>query len=389
MAEKRKKPKPSPLSLQSSVETLDSPDGSIPDKVPDPSKPSAAPEPMTEQQALQMKTFLGQKEEFLTHGELKDNQFERLSELGHGNGGVVLKVMHKPSGIIMARKMILLDIKPTVRNQIMRELKVLHDCNASYIVGFFGSFHVNNEISILMQHMDGGSLDLVLNTGRIPVDMIGQITVAVLNGLKYLRDTHHIIHRDVKPSNILVNSEGEIKLCDFGVSGQLINSMANSFVGTRSYMAPERLQGEVYSVLSDIWSLGVSLIEMAIGSYPIPAPPKEQLDEEMRNPPAGSLPPRRNPYASHANAIRMPVFELLQMIFTDDPPRLPDEYFDDKFKSFVALCLQKDVKKRGTLSALLEHKFVEESSKAKVDFASWVKRTIDANALIGTPTSIT
>ena len=59
---------------------------------------------MTEQQALQMKTFLGQKKEFLTHGELKDNQFERLAELGHGNGGVVLKVMHKPSGIIMARK---------------------------------------------------------------------------------------------------------------------------------------------------------------------------------------------------------------------------------------------------------------------------------------------
>ena len=59
---------------------------------------------MTEQQSLQMKTFLGQKEEFLKHGELKDEQFERLAELGHGNGGVVLKVMHKPSGIVMARK---------------------------------------------------------------------------------------------------------------------------------------------------------------------------------------------------------------------------------------------------------------------------------------------
>lgn len=63
---------------------------------------------MTEQQALQMKTFLGQKREFITHGELKDNQFERLAELGHGNGGVVLKVMHKPSGIIMARKVCVL-----------------------------------------------------------------------------------------------------------------------------------------------------------------------------------------------------------------------------------------------------------------------------------------
>ena len=59
----------------------------------------------------------------------------------------------------------------------------------------------------------------------------------VLKGLSYLRDKHQIIHRDVKPSNILVNSRGEIKICDFGVSGQLIDSMANSFVGTRSYMS--------------------------------------------------------------------------------------------------------------------------------------------------------
>lgn len=58
-----------------------------------------------------------------------------------------------------------------------------------------------------------------------------------MKGLSYLRDKHAIMHRDVKPSNILVNSAGEIKICDFGVSGQLIDSMANSFVGTRSYMS--------------------------------------------------------------------------------------------------------------------------------------------------------
>ena len=74
----------------------------------------------------------------------------------------------------------------------------------------------------------------------------------MLRGLAYLREKHQIIHRDVKPSNILVNSQGEIKICDFGVSGQLIDSMANTFVGTRSYMSPERLQVSYYLVVCTV-----------------------------------------------------------------------------------------------------------------------------------------
>ena len=102
-----------------------------------------------------------------------------------------------------------------------------------------------------MEYMDGGSLDLVIKkAGKIAEKYLRKITYAVLRGLSYLREKHQIIHRwkiisiliefkidpisrDVKPSNILVNSQGEIKICDFGVSGQLIDSMANSFVGTR------------------------------------------------------------------------------------------------------------------------------------------------------------
>jgi len=138
----------------------------------------------------------------------------------------------------MARKLIHLEVKPAIKKQILRELKVLHECNFPHIVGFYGAFYSDGEISICMEYMDGGSLDLILKrAGRIPESILGRITLAVLKGLSYLRDNHAIIHRDVKPSNILVNSSGEIKICDFGVSGQLIDSMANSFVGTRSYMS--------------------------------------------------------------------------------------------------------------------------------------------------------
>nr|BAE25372.1 unnamed protein product [Mus musculus] len=185
---------------------------------------------LDEQQRKRLEAFLTQKAKV---GELKDDDFERISELGAGNGGVVTKARHRPSGLIMARKLIHLEIKPAVRNQIIRELQVLHECNSPYIVGFYGAFYSDGEISICMEHMDGGSLDQVLKEAkRIPEDILGKVSIAVLRGLAYLREKHQIMHRDVKPSNILVNSRGEIKLCDFGVSGQLIDSMANSFVGT-------------------------------------------------------------------------------------------------------------------------------------------------------------
>lgn len=172
-----------------------------------------------------------------------EDEYEKIAELGSGNGGVVDCVKHKPTSVIMARKMIMMDVKPAIRKQIVTELKILHECSSPYIVGYFGAYQCDGEINIFMEYMDGGSLDLVLRKiGRIPEPYTRKITYAVLRGLAYLREKHSIIHRDIKPSNILVNSQGEIKICDFGVSGQLIDSMANTFVGTRSYMSPERLQ---------------------------------------------------------------------------------------------------------------------------------------------------
>jgi len=218
------------------------------------------------------------------------DDFQKLEELGTGNGGIVTKVQHRRTGKIIAQKLIHLEVKREVQRRIVTELETLKRCQHDSIVGYFGAFicQANNEIVICMEHMDGRSLDVVLqHAGRLPEPIIGNISIAVLTGLQYLHQTHKIMHRDVKPSNILVNSCGDIKLCDFGVSAQLINSIANSFVGTRSYMAPERLTGQShYTVKSDVWSLGITFLELAIGFYPIPKPDKTEMQRKLQEYPA-------------------------------------------------------------------------------------------------------
>nr|XP_025875083.1 dual specificity mitogen-activated protein kinase kinase 2 [Vulpes vulpes] len=345
---------------------------------------------LDEQQKKRLEAFLTQKAKV---GELKDDDFERISELGAGNGGVVTKVQHRPSGLIMARKLIHLEIKPAIRNQIIRELQVLHECNSPYIVGFYGAFYSDGEISICMEHMDGGSLDQVLKEAkRIPEEILGKVSIAVLRGLAYLREKHQIMHRDVKPSNILVNSRGEIKLCDFGVSGQLIDSMANSFVGTRSYMSPERLQGTHYSVQSDIWSMGLSLVELSIGRYPIPPPDAKELEAIFGRPMVDGIegephsisprprPPGR-PISGHGTDSRpaMAIFELLDYIVNEPPPKLPSGVFTQDFQEFVNKCLIKNPAERADLKMLMSHTFIKRSEVEEVDFAGWLCKTLRLN----------
>ena len=304
------------------------------------------------------------------------DDYTRLTELGTGNGGVVTKVQNRFNGQIMAQKLIHLEVKSEIQRRILVELETLKKCQHDSIVGYFGAFHSkqNNEIVICMEHMDGRSLDVVLShAGRIPEPIIGNISISVLNGLLYLHKVHKIMHRDVKPSNILVNSVGDIKLCDFGVSAQLINSIANSFVGTRSYMAPERLTGSAaYTIKSDIWSLGITFLELAIGFYPIPKPNQNDVLKVLQEFPAldvdnlaqfdrnsgclgtgfGNIRPTRN----------IAIFELLEYIVSRPPPELyyfdPNEgypqFFSIDFVKFVNSMLRQNMNERPDLMGLME-----------------------------------
>uniref|UniRef100_A0A8C7XTJ2 Dual specificity mitogen-activated protein kinase kinase 2 n=1 Tax=Oryzias sinensis TaxID=183150 RepID=A0A8C7XTJ2_9TELE len=337
---------------------------------------------LDEQQRKRLEAFLTQKAQV---GELKDEDFEPICELGAGNGGVVNKVRHKPSGLVMARKLIHLEIKPAIRNQIIRELQVLHECNSPYIVGFYGAFYSDGEISICMEMVDPWIRRF--------------LEKSVLRGLAYLREKHQIMHRDVKPSNILVNSRGEIKLCDFGVSGQLIDSMANSFVGTRSYMSPERLQGTHYSVQSDVWSMGLSLVELAIGRYPIPPPDAKELEaifgfailDGAEGEPHTQRPrPPGRPVSGHGVDSRpaMAIFELLDYIVNEPPPKLPHGVFTSDFQDFVTKCLIKNPAERADLKMLMSHTFIKRSEVDGVDFAGWLCKTMTLNQP-STPTRVT
>lgn len=185
------------------------------------------------------------------------------------------------TGIVMAMKEIRLELDEAKFAAIIMELDILHRCTSPFIVDFYGAFFQEGAVYICMEFMNGGSIDKIYGDG-IPENVLRKITFATTRGLKSLKDEHNIIHRDVKPTNILVNTNGAVKICDFGVSGNLVASIAKTNIGCQSYMAPERISsggvqqaganpgGGTYSVQSDIWSLGLTIIECAMGRYPYP-----------------------------------------------------------------------------------------------------------------------
>lgn len=287
------------------------------------------------------------------------DELEPLGELGRGNYGTVTKVCHKPTGIIMAMKEIRLELEEAKFLQIIMELEILHKCVSPYIVDFYGAFFVEGAVYLCMEYMDGGSLDKIYH-GGVDEPYLAVITDCVIRGLKQLKDHHNIIHRDVKPTNILVSTSGKVKLCDFGVSGNLVASIAKTNIGCQSYMAPERIKAAnpddvlTYTAQSDIWSLGLSVLEVAKGCYPYPA-------DTYRN-----------------------LFSQLSAIIYGDTPSLPADRFSPEARSFVENCLNKSPMLRPTYAKLLNHpwlkKYASQEEKDKVKLGDFVKEALQKNA---------
>ena len=189
----------------------------------------------------------------------------------------------------------------------------------------------NSSLYIVMEYVAGGSVkDIIKMRGPIPEIYIPILLREILLALNFLH-TEKKIHRDVKAANILLSMDGQVKLADFGVAAKVSESVSkrNSFVGTPYWMAPEVISQTSYDAKADIWSLGVTSIELATG-----------------NPPHYSIPP----------------INALFKIQTDPPPVL-DNSFTAAFRDFASQCLQKDMNQRPSAEALLEHKFIKSAKK--------------------------
>merc|ERR1712235_22442 len=191
-----------------------------------------------------------------------------LGEIGRGNFGTVNKMTFSKagassssSGKIMAVKRIRSTVDEKEQKQLLMDLDVvMKSADCHFIVQFYGAIFKEGDCWICMELMDC-SLDKFYHfifdelNEAIPEQIIGKITVATVNALTYLKEKLKIMHRDVKPSNILLDKTGAIKLCDFGISDQLVDSIAKTRdAGCRPYMAPERIdpqRAKGYDVRSD------------------------------------------------------------------------------------------------------------------------------------------
>lgn len=178
-----------------------------------------------------------------THTFTSDD-LEDEGEIGRGAFGAVNKMIFKKLDKVMAVKRIRSTVDEKEQKQLLMDLEVVMKSNECiYIVQFYGALFKEGDCWICMELMDT-SLDKFYKyiyekqQRHIPESILAKITVATVNALNYLKEELKIIHRDVKPSNILLHRRGDIKLCDFGISGQLVDSIAKTKdAGCRPYMA--------------------------------------------------------------------------------------------------------------------------------------------------------
>ncbi|KAJ1967748.1 hypothetical protein IWQ62_001662 [Dispira parvispora] len=266
--------------------------------------------------------------------------------VGYGSSAVVYKAQHKPTQQVVAIKIIDLDrFERRQIDELRRETQVMSLSKHPNVLPVWAAFVEGSKLHMVTPYLLGGScLDIIKSGFRKGLDEFSIVLILkqTLQGLDYIHRTGHI-HRDVKAGNLLIDNQGVVKLADFGVSSSLTDTVGDerrgarmTFVGTPCWMAPEVMEQKAYDARADIWSLGITALELANGRAPL---------------------------------ADLPALKVLMVTLAQPPPTLNRDTTHHKytrqFKDMIDSCLQKQPSKRPAAQKVLQHPFFRPARKVR------------------------